>query len=211
MSAPGINITATIKPRRAPTRRAHFSKGNELTKGHEQDKGGHRSPATNQAKPRRVSIPDASLSQSERVILRSLRLFCLSYATPGCLTWEKALDICNSSFGPIYGPQLGFATMNAMRALRTTRTTCFKFTNPDCPCCRDTLAEHEFQFMSLLRAERSGDGLTAQTNALMLCEGAHPHQFLQSIRELAGMLNNLEPKERAGNPASERKRIKFTG
>ncbi|MCV0425716.1 MAG: hypothetical protein K5905_09595 [Roseibium sp.] len=181
-----------------------------MTKGNEQEMGGRRSPAANEAKSRRVSISDAGLSHAERIVLRSLRLICLSYANPGCFTWENAFETCSKSFGPIYGPQLGVATMNAMRSLRTTRATSFRFTNPDCPCCRETLAEHEVQFMNLLKAERNGGGLTAQTNALMLCEGTHSRPFLQAMKELAGMLNNLEPKQRAESPTPVRKRIRFT-
>ncbi|MES0885105.1 hypothetical protein [Roseibium sp. SCP14] len=159
---------------------------------------------------KRVSVSQIGLSTAEQAVLHSLRLFCMSYANPGCHAWEEAFESCSKTFGPEEGAKIGLAVMNAMRSLRQTRMTCFSFTNPGCPCCRHKLAKHEHQFMSLLKAVQMGDGLARQTTAVILCEGVSSNRFLTQMEELAGHLSALAPgREKSVSPAPG-KRLKFS-
>lgn len=62
--------------------------------------------------------------------------------------------------------------------------------------------------MTLLQAERRGDGIARQTHAVILCEGEDPRIFLACMKELAGRLNAFAtPSARADR---SRKRMQFS-
>lgn len=156
----------------------------------------------------KTSVLDAGLTIEETRILTTLRLFCTTYANPRHQTWELAFETSQRDFGPIHGPQIGMAVMNVMRALRSTRRTTFRFTNPACDCCSNTLSDHELHMMTLLQAERRGDGIARQTHAVILCEGEDPHMFLACMEELAVRLNAFAAPSACADRS--RKRLQFS-
>ncbi|QFT01523.1 hypothetical protein FIV06_29100 (plasmid) [Labrenzia sp. THAF191b] len=148
---------------------------------------------TNQNQPNndkrtRVTIREEGLSRDEQSVLCAVRLICMNYSNPACFTWESALETCERDFGAERGPQIGMVVMKCMRALRMTRTSGFNFTNLACPCCREKLSDHELAFMRLLTAQRTGNGLSRQTHALILCEGADASRLLGHMEQLAILL-----------------------
>lgn len=158
----------------------------------------------------RVLIRDAALTRSDCNVLEALRLFCVGYANPDSFAWEAGFDVCLKEFGPAHGPQIGMGIMNVMRSLRLTRRSTFKFTNPACPCCRSSLSEHELQLMILLKTEHHADGVTRQTNAVILCEGADSSNFFETLKQLTGHLNEFTAQNRNEAYRFPRKRIRMS-
>lgn len=156
------------------------------------------------------TVAGAGLNQPEIVVLQTMRLLCMSYANPASHAWEGAFENCVAEFGPKHGPQIGLAVMNCIRSLRSTRKTGFGFVDPSCPCCRHCLAQHEYHFMKLLKAQGADDGLDRQSCALVLCEGEEPDVFLRNMKTLADRLAEFSSPRKAGHPLT-RKRLKFSG
>ncbi|WP_417691487.1 hypothetical protein [Roseibium sp.] len=158
----------------------------------------------------RVPVQAVGLNPDELKVLETLRLFCIAYADPASMAWEQAFETCTREFGPTCGPRIGMATMKVMSALRISRRTTYSFTNPACSCCRHTLSDHELQMMSLLKAQRRGDGLARQTHAVILCEGQRPERFLASMESLADCLNDLAKSTHPKQTSLQKKRIRFS-
>lgn len=75
-----------------------------------------------------------------------------------------------------------------VQAMRFSRKSTFRFSNPYCDCCRVRISTSERHIMETIRALAEGDAVTARTNALVLCEGYETEPFLRAAANLSRCL-----------------------
>jgi len=137
---------------------------------------------------RQTKLADAGFDRDEETLLHMARRFFLSYAQPPHPHWESAIDIAMEHFGAEHGPGIAVTLMNTLRAMRTARKTTFRFINPCCAQCAAKLTDCERLLIRTIRFVRVGENSSAQTEALMLCEGFDSGPLLKAIRELDARL-----------------------
>lgn len=101
-----------------------------------------------------------------------------SFAVPESQGWLRAMHLAEARFGPDIAGPLCFDLVASVQAMRQCRSGVFRFSNPDCPCCRDVVTPHERLLLSVLHALENGRADEARAHAVLLCEGAEPAPFL---------------------------------
>lgn len=131
------------------------------------------------------------LDRFEHSILQITQLMCQSYAHPHSHAWEKALLMSKERFGTIGGGVVATAVLELLNALRKSRRTTFKFTNPFCPCCRASVSECEMRLLAIIKGKRTAQNQRVQMEAVILCEGFPAQKFLDSVDALIGTFEGL--------------------
>ncbi|MEO0993409.1 MAG: hypothetical protein AAFU49_00315 [Pseudomonadota bacterium] len=141
----------------------------------------------------------------ERTILTVARQVFVAFTQPQSQSWICALETAERSFAPPFGPAIALATVRALQALRSARTSCFVFSNPYCETCRHAITQEERLLISTFRAVQQGNRAQALTFATMVCEGTRPDHLVDAFEELARILGEGPLAE----PPSRRKRMSF--
>ena len=127
---------------------------------------------------------DAGMDFYEETILTLARLYFESFARPETMNWVKSLMLAQAHFGPIAEPMIGVRLLNALQAMRFARQSVFSFNSCECPGCSTVLTEHERRLMTIVKATRAGHHGLAQTELMMLCEGADITAPMMAFYEL---------------------------
>ncbi|MCR9135669.1 MAG: hypothetical protein NXI27_06735 [Alphaproteobacteria bacterium] len=133
------------------------------------------------------------LDACERALLDMVRHFLLAYTKHDHPHWETALELGSRYFGARNGPLTTFAVLDVIKALRTSRKTCFTFNNPRCGTCRNKLSDCERHLCRTLHFARNGERSRVRTEALILCEGFDTKALLAAVERLASLLPSLSP------------------
>lgn len=131
---------------------------------------------------------DAGLDFCEETVLTLARLYFESFARPESMQWVKSLMLAQAHFGPDAGAVIGVRLLNALQAMRFARKSVFSFNSCECAGCSVVLTEHERRLMTIVKAARAGHDGVAQTELMMLCEGADITAPMMAIYELAEVL-----------------------
>lgn len=147
--------------------------------------------------PQDVLVADAGLDPAEVAVLTVARHYFQSFAFPQSQAWINGFARAEQMFPPGSGraraAEIAVAVLAAVQAMRGTRATGFRFSNPDCPGCSRILSVHERQFIEVLAAIRRGRRGRAQVTALMVCEGNAHDAFLRAMSDLAALMGNPSP------------------
>jgi len=135
-------------------------------------------------------LGNAGSGAVEQNLLLVARHYFMSYANPGTLYWEVATDVCRDRFGQVAGPQIAVALLNVLRAMRGSRKTIFKFTNPFCKVCSTKTSDCERLLVCAIAHTRNGNKSAAAMDALMLCEGNDTGETMGAIEELCALIDD---------------------
>ena len=118
-------------------------------------------------------------------MLEIMRYFFIAYTDPQRNAWEMAFMHAQNRFGTVRGPVIVSRALDVVQAMRLSRKSSFRYSNPYCTCCRERISHSEKHIMETIRAFDRGDPVAAQANALVLCEGHDTGPFLKAAKTLA--------------------------
>lgn len=130
-----------------------------------------------------MSLEEAGYDTVERAVLHVSRCYWQSFATPKSHAWLSA--ICHAE--QAFGGNAAFKVLSVVQAMRISRVSCFHFNNPGCKGCAAIISEHERQFMNTFMAVRAGRMGSAETHAMILCEGHDTRNFVQEMKALVDL------------------------
>jgi len=119
----------------------------------------------------------------ERAVLHISRCYWQNFATPHSQAWLSG--ICHAERA--FGGNAAFHVLSAVQAMRISRISCFHFNNPACEGCAAIISEHERQFMNTFKAVRAGRMGSAETHAMILCEGHDTRNFINEMKALVDL------------------------
>lgn len=140
--------------------------------------------------PKEMSLSEAGYDAAEDAILEVARYFFQTFALPHTQSWLAALHRAEARFSGSSGPGIAMDILAAVQAMRASRSSCFRFSNPACPGCSQIVGEHERQFMCVFQAVRRGQMGPARTHAMLLCEGNDTEAFIERMTELAASVGS---------------------
>lgn len=164
----------------------------------EQGAGGagwaHRALGQRPGRPDEVPVAALGLDPFARLTLALMRLHFQTFSDPESQSWLQALRLATAHVGAPRAGALCYDVVGLVQALRTARTSPFRF-NPDgCACCRDWLTPEERHICELLEALRFGRMGRARTLVQLLCDGS-PDEDLVAVAEM--YLHHNAPRARA--------------
>ncbi|WP_421703708.1 hypothetical protein [Aliiroseovarius sp.] len=150
-----------------------------------------------------LPVAGAGLDRSELQVLTVLRYFLQSFTYPASQAWMTAFQVAGRHFPAEQSANLALAALDMVQAMRVARREGFRFSNPECPGCRQVMSGDERQLMGALAAARRGQRSRAHTHALILCEGNDVQPFLEATNILARrMARATQTSERVTAPSS---------
>ncbi|WP_415918957.1 hypothetical protein [Tateyamaria sp. SN6-1] len=135
--------------------------------------------------PHEHLLEDAPYDQHEHICLGIARLYFSTFATPANHNWMRAIAFAENAFDHDSGANMATLVLRVIQAVRTSRTSVFMFSNPDCPGCARILSEHERRLVTTIACVRRGRHEMAQVEMMMLCEGNDTATVMAWLTELA--------------------------
>ncbi|MEO9650243.1 MAG: hypothetical protein ABJ360_04015 [Roseobacter sp.] len=127
-----------------------------------------------------LSLVDAGYDPVEMAVLEIARCYWQTFAVPQSQSWLYAISYAERHFGGTASNKI----LSAVQAMRMSRISCFRFNNPVCPECAAIVSEHERQFINTFIAMRSRRRGSAETHAMILCEGNDTRSLLDRMDDL---------------------------
>ena len=137
-------------------------------------------------------IADTHFDELERSILYISRIFFVAWSTPGKWSAENAFELAVAIHGETKGLPLAYGVMNAVKAMRISRNSVFKFNNPYCACCKKRVTPCEGHFLNAIHLARRGLHSAAQVEMMILCEGNDASSFAKQIDHLCNRLELMQ-------------------
>jgi hypothetical protein len=103
-----------------------------------------------------------------------------------------ASDIAEAWYGRSEGLAITAATMDLLLALRHSRRSAFRFSNPTCPVCREYLTRHEILLVRVMLHVAKGKTHSACADALALCEGFDENPLLHEARRVSSLIKGSQ-------------------
>lgn len=138
-----------------------------------------------------VLVDACGFTPSEHLILELMRTFCMSFAEPKTLAWDRALERAEAELGNERGAQIACAMARLLRVVRIERQTRFDFINANCTICRKRIRSSEFTLIQLVRAARIENATVMKAAALILVQGAPILGMMEAARSLGDLLNRF--------------------
>lgn len=123
-------------------------------------------------KPDEVALDGLNPDLFARLTLALMRWHFQTFAAPDSHGWLTALRCATTHVGPRAAGPLCYDLVALIQALRSTRSSPFRFNPEGCACCRVWLTPEERLLMELIAALRQGQRGRAQTLVQLLCDGA---------------------------------------
>lgn len=157
--------------------------------------------------PGDVRIATLGLGPRQATALDVMRFFFTAHAQPESQAWMAAFELAAAAEGPELGPAVGWRALRVVQALRGSRRSAFRFSNPVCPGCRGVATETERRLMTMVLRLGRGELAAARADALLLCEGGPTAPLLREGERLARLLGEApaapgEARARAGQSAT---------
>lgn len=132
------------------------------------------------------SAPDRiaahGLDGLDRAVLTLQRHFFRSFAEPATQSWIQALALGDEAFPRLPRGEAAILVLTQVQALRSQRRRVFRFSNPWCPGCSESLTQDELALVRLFRAARQGSEPDLALLASDLCDAAaNPALVLASL------------------------------
>ena len=134
-----------------------------------------------------IPVNAIGLDEFEIGLLATMRYFITSFAAPETQGWVLAYRTAAERWGISDGAKAAYAMFDIVDAMRRARTTMFHFSDPHCPTCRETVTPNERHLMCMIHAIRRGRVGEAQTEAMLLTEGADNANMMRATWTLAGL------------------------
>lgn len=115
-------------------------------------------------------LSHSGLSLEDIQTLQMARHVFQSFAQPASQSWMHAIDLAYSEPND-RDPQTFYRVLSVVQAVRCARVSLFRFSNPCCANCAQTVTAHERQFMSCITSAKRGRLEEAERHAFLLCEG----------------------------------------
>lgn len=144
-----------------------------------------------------MPVAGSGLDEFEVGLLAVARHFIISFAAPDTQSWAVALAIASERWGISQGARAAVSMLTVIDAMRRARRSMFHFSDPHCPTCRDFMTPNERHLMQMIHTIRAGRVGDAQTEAMLLCEGAETTAVLQAAWGLAGLFPSENPDAKA--------------
>lgn len=144
---------------------------------------------------REIPVAEAGFDSLELSVLAISRFYFQSFAIPESQMWMRALEVARDCFGEARGGELGNLVLDMVQAMRLSRRSGFRFSNPGCACCSQILSENERQMMGVFIAVRHGLLSQAHAHAMILCEGNDTVEFLAAMTDLCERVLGSDKKE----------------
>ena len=103
----------------------------------------------------------------------------------------SAGDVAEAWFGRGLGLDIASHCLSLIRAVRQSRRSNFRFSNPACPVCREYVSGHEEVLLRLLMGQLQGKLAAARACAIMICEGHDETDLIQAAGKLSAALNGV--------------------
>lgn len=150
--------------------------------------------------PGRTPPPAASdtacLSAGERAVVAMMRQVFIGFADESDSGWGEARRLGEVAFDPLISAGLIEALGAFLAALRESRRSAFRFSDPRCPCCRERLTEPEGRIVALIRASRRRRSADVMTQAMVLCEGVCDRRMVDAAGRIGAWLDRAEAPRR---------------
>lgn len=134
-------------------------------------------------RPGERPLAELGLDPFADLTLALMRLHFQTFAEPASQGWLAALHLATARVGPRAAGGLCYDLVALVQALRTARSSVFRFNPQTCACCRVWVTPEERQVMELLAALRTGRAGSARTLVQILCDG-NPNDDLLAMAEL---------------------------
>lgn len=138
-----------------------------------------------------VMVEECGFTPSEHLILELMRTFCMSFAEPKTLAWDRALERAEAELGAEQGAQVACAMARLLRVVRIERQTTFDFINANCTICRKRIRSSEFTLIQLVRAARTENAAVMKAASLILVQGGPILGMMEAARSLGDLLNRF--------------------
>lgn len=135
--------------------------------------------------PKEMALSEAGYDDIEEAILTIARYYFQTFALPQTQSWLAALQVADTRFPGTSSAGIAMDILAAVQAMRMSRSSPFRFSNPACPGCSQIIGEHERQFMCVVQAARRGQMGSARTHAMLLCEGNDTEALIARMVALA--------------------------
>lgn len=131
------------------------------------------------------SIMDQGFDEFETQVLHIARRFFQTFSSPKTQSWQLAFYDAERFFPAPFGATIATAILAVVDELRVARKSSFVFINGDCRNCSHRVTQEERYLIASLHHVRRRSRSQAHTNAMMLCEGHDPSDFLHAVGRLA--------------------------
>jgi len=142
--------------------------------------------------PGDVRLQSLALPPVMETALDVMRCYFSAFAHPPSQGWLGAMEWSAAAIGVRSGPQMAFALLRLVQAMRASRRSAFRFSNPACPGCRGIVTETEARLLSLIDDMRHGRTSSAHANAMLLCEGGEAAAVMNEARAVGEFMDVIE-------------------
>ena len=129
-------------------------------------------------------LSDQGFDEFETNVLRIARRFFHSFAVPESQAWHKAFFEAERMFPAPFGATIATAVLAVIDELRVARKSSFVFISGACQSCEKRVTQEERYLIAAVHNIRRRNRSQAHANAMMLCEGHDPSDFLMAIGRL---------------------------
>lgn len=165
--------------------------------GRQEDCNGHNGSNGN------FSISQLGFGETDLLLLRIVRVFCIAYCEPQQPYWESAFELARTDFGDRDGPLIANGILRILREMRSSRTSTFRFNNPRCKICSKKITICERLLVETIMLQKRGNRTASRVSGMILNEGKFSKSFIDSVEDLVRMLSTSE-KTRSQMSAAQR-------
>ncbi len=119
-------------------------------------------------------LADCAFDTFELSVLEIARHFFLAFAEPNSEAWVEAFRRAEQIFPAPFGATIANAVLMPLNDMRRSRIRLFTYSNPRCDDCARHITDEERYLISALKYIRRARRGQAETNCMLLCEGATP-------------------------------------
>ena len=137
------------------------------------------------ARPGDRLLTALDLCATDYSVLMTARYFFSSFANPNEASWMSVI-LSSEDFFPNHcnSPAIVQSVLRVVHAIRTSRKSMLRFSNPHCLDCNNIVTAAECHFIAILAHVRSGNFSSATTHAMLLCEGNDMTGVLGAVTRL---------------------------
>ena len=139
-------------------------------------------------------ISKYNFDKSELSILRIARLFFRSNDDPNAQTWKSAFLIAEQNFSSPFGASIAHVVSISIDFMSNGRTRDFSYIQENSTNALTLITDEERYFLMALKSIRQNNISTANSYAVMLCEGPQINKFLLAMEGIAIITGDIEKK-----------------
>lgn len=149
-----------------------------------------------------VNIAKLAFDETDLLLLRIVRVFCIAYCEPQRPYWESAFELAKADFGDRDGPLIANGILTVLKEMRSSRSSTFRFNNPRCKLCSKKITIYERLLIETIMLLKQGNRTASRVSGMILNEGKLNKSFMDSVEDLVRLLGAVEqnpPRVAAGH------------